>query len=168
MKEDCVKQAEICIKKARLVALQIKILSTGIQIVNLNQTLVTKFLTEHAKFWEAYIVAEAYDRMTDLSLALFNQFVMNNNVKYFQDFKTYLTINQNTVEEIVNRYKLWISEGNSSEQQAIENIKILLKCCKDISFFYRMSSSLELTEWALNEASNLKFIPMNFLFNYSL
>lgn len=128
--------------------------------MNLNQTTATKFLTGHANFWEAYIVAEAYDRMTDLSLALFNQFIMNNNVKYYQDFKTYLTINQNTVEEIVNRYKLWISEGNKIDEQAIENVKTLLNCCKDIGFFYRMASILDLSDWAMKEASNQKFLSI--------
>lgn len=143
-----------------MVALQIKILSTGIQIVNLNQAAVTKFLTEHEKFWEGYIVAEAYDRMNDLTLALFNQFIIKNNMKYFEDFQLYLTVNQNTVEEIVNRYKLWMSEENNVEKQAIENVKIVLKCSKDIGFFFRMASSIDLADWALNEASNKKCLSI--------
>ena len=121
---------------------------------------MTKFLAEHPKFWEGYIVAEAYDQMNDLTLALFNQFIIKNNMKYFEDFKLYLTVNQNTVEEIVNRYKLWISEANKVEKQAIENVKIVLKCCKDIGLFYRMASSLDLADWALNEADNKKCLSI--------
>ncbi|CAF0723942.1 unnamed protein product [Brachionus calyciflorus] len=157
MKEDCVKQAESCIKKARLIALQIHFLSSGLVILNLNQSGVTKFLTSHGNFWETFIVCEAYDRKSDLPLALFNQFIVNNNEKFFQDFKGYLQINLNTIEEVANRYKLWASETNDVSQQSKENMKKLLKCCKDIGCLYRLASSLDLNEWLNNEIKNQKF-----------
>lgn len=65
--------------------------------------MVSKFIVNHPKFWEAYIVSEAYEKKSDWSLALFNQFILNNNEKYFLDFKTHAQLNSNVIEEVSNR-----------------------------------------------------------------
>lgn len=142
MKDDCVKHAETCIRKARLIALQIHFLSSNIIIVNLNSTAASKFIVNHKKFWEAFIVSEAYDKKSDWPQALFNQFILNNNEKYFIDFKAHIQLSPNIIEEVSNRYKIW-NETNNLSSQSVSNMKHLLKYCKDISQYYRLVSSLE-------------------------
>lgn len=142
LKEDCIKQAESCIKKARLIALQINFLSSNLVIVNINQYAVTEFIVNHDKFWEAFIVSEAYDRKSDWPWALFNQFILNSNEKYLVDFKVHLQISSNIIEEVSNRYKSWL-ERNSPTPQIIDNMKRLLKYSKDLAQYYRLVSNLE-------------------------
>ncbi len=89
---------------------------------------------------QAHIVSEAYDKKTDWPLALFNQYVLNNNEKYLIDFRSHLNLGANIIEEVSNRYKL--SNENMSDQSKL-NMKSLLKYCKDITQYYRLSSSLE-------------------------
>lgn len=143
-----------------MIALQINFLSSGQVIVNLNQAGVTKFLTSHTKFWETFIVCEAYERKTDLSLALFSQFIVNNNEKFFIDFKAYLQINLNTIEEVVNRFKLWSNEVGNVNQQSIENMKKILKCCKDIGHLYRLANLLEFNDWINTEVKSQKYFSI--------
>ena len=102
------KQTELCIKKARLVALQINFLSSNLVVINMSSAAASKFIINHAKFWEAFIVSEAYNKKSDWPQALFTQFVLNNNDKYLSDFKTHLQINSNIIEEVSNRYKIII------------------------------------------------------------
>lgn len=97
------KHSEACVRKARLIALQIQFLSSNIVIINLNSLLVTKFISSHTKFWEALIVSEAYEKKSDLPLGLFNQFIVNNNEKYFIDFKAHAQLNSSVIEEVANR-----------------------------------------------------------------
>jgi spatacsin len=142
MKEDCVKQTESCIKKARLVALQIHFLSSNLTIINLSGAQASKFVVNHPKFWEAHIVSEAYNKKSEWPQALFNQFVLNGNDKYLADFKTHLQLNANMIEEVLNRYRMWLSE-NKPSAECEDNIKKLLKHSKDIVQLYRLATSFE-------------------------
>lgn len=157
MKEDCIKQAESCIKKARLIALQIHFLSSNLFIVNLTSSDASKFIINHTKFWEAYIVSEAYKKKSEWPLALFNQFILNNNEKYLVDFKAHLQITPTLLEEVTNRYKLCL-ESNSDKltSQSVENMKRLLKNCKEIGQYYRLAAYLDFKD-LLDEIQTKKY-----------
>jgi spatacsin len=142
MKEDCVKQTESCIKKARLIALQVHFLSSNVTIINLSGAAASKFIVNHPKFWEAHIVSEAYNKKSEWPQALFNQFILRNNEKYLVDFKTHLQLNSTMIDEVSNRYRIWLSE-NKPTPECEENMKKLLKHSKDIVQFYRLATSFE-------------------------
>jgi hypothetical protein len=114
----------------------------------LSSTAASKFIYNHPKFWEAYIVSEAYNKKSEWPQALFNQFVLNSNEKYLVDFKTHLQLNGSMIEEVCNRYKLWLSESGNRQVAAAgdeceENMKKLLKHSKDIVQFYRLATGLD-------------------------
>jgi hypothetical protein len=99
----------------------------------------------HSKFWEAHIVSEAYHRKSDWPQTLFNQYILNNNEKYFNDFKIHLQLNSNMIEEVANRYKTHVNESSNNKltQQSIENMKKLLRHSKDIIMYYKLVTSLD-------------------------
>ena len=92
--------------------------------------------------FQAFIVSEAYEKKSDWSQALFNQFILNNNEKYLSDFKAHIGISSSIVEEVANRYKLW-NETNKSSSDSIGNMKRLLKYLKDIGQYYKLAAMLD-------------------------
>jgi len=142
IKEDCVRQSENCIRKARLIALQIHFLSSNRVIVNLNANAVTKFIISHSKFWEAYIVSEAYQRSPDLPQALFHQFIVNNNEKYLLDYKNHIGLSSIVIEEVANRFKM-ANESSKLHSQCATNMRKLLKYCKDVTVYYKLAQLLD-------------------------
>lgn len=152
------KQADLCIKKARLVALQTYFLSNNLVIINLNSVAASKFIVNHSNFWEAYIVSEAYEKKTDWSHALFNQYVLNNNEKYLNDFRAHIQLSSTLIEEIANRFKM-TNEKAKLGQQSNENMKKLLKYCKDIGQYYRLVSQLEFND-CIEDLKNRNYISI--------
>lgn len=116
-------------------------------------------------FLKAYIVSEAYDKKSDWSQALFNQFILNNNEKYLIDFKAHINISSNVIEETVNRYKIW-TESNKPSAQTVQNIKKLIKFGKDIGLYYKYASMLELKD-LIDEIQTKKYssIISDMIFN---
>jgi spatacsin len=140
MKEDCIKQSESCIRKARLIALQMKFLQSNIQIINLNHNDLEQFVSNHTKFWEALIVNDSYEKKADWSQAIFNQVVLNGNENYLNDFTRFIQLTPTIIEEVAKRYKT----AKKLHPKATNNMKkLLVKHCKDISLYYRLSSYLE-------------------------
>ena len=123
-------------------ALQINFLSSNLLVINLSGSAASKFIINHARFWEGYIVSEAYEKKSEWSQVLFTQFVLNNNDKYLSDFKAHIQLTHNMIEEIANRFKIANETCRLSAQSAL-NMKRLLKCTKDVGQYYRLISLLD-------------------------
>jgi len=52
---------------------------------------------------KAFIVSEAYEKKSDWPQVLLNQYVLSNNEKYLADFKMYIGLGNNLIEECANR-----------------------------------------------------------------
>ncbi|XP_013406016.1 spatacsin isoform X2 [Lingula anatina] len=128
LKEDCLRHAQSCVKQAQLVALQMHLLSSGTKVINLHTEDVTKFITTHNKFYESYIVAEAYNCKNIWPSALFQHVIINGDLKYLQDYKAHIGLNTAVILEVADRYRREGSKNGSSAS----NMKRLLESCKDI------------------------------------
>lgn len=52
IKEGCLRHAQHCIRQARLVSLQLHLINSGTTVLNLDSDSLTKFITNHGKFFE--------------------------------------------------------------------------------------------------------------------
>lgn len=115
-------------------------------MINLSSHAASKFIVSHSRFWEALIVSEAYEKKSDWPQALFNQFILNGNEKYLLDFKNHLQLGSSIIEEVANRCKLWLNESTTAATlppQSEENMKKLLRQCKELTQFYRLAVMLD-------------------------
>lgn len=94
--------------------------------------------------FKSFIVSEAYEKKSEWPQILFNQFILNNNEKYLDDFKNHIQLTSSMIEEVSNRFKRASGSSTKLSAQSVLNMKKLLKSClKDIGQFYRIISMLE-------------------------
>ncbi|XP_064618908.1 spatacsin-like isoform X2 [Lineus longissimus] len=142
IKQECLRHAQHCIRQARLVSLQLHLISSGTTVLNLDSDGLTKFITNHGKFFEAFIVAEAYHRKSDWAAAVCQQVAINGDFTYLKDLKSFIHLTPNLLAEIVDRFK---REANKPSQ-GNNNMKRILSYCRDIQMKYKLATSLGLTD----------------------
>ncbi|CAH1796499.1 unnamed protein product [Owenia fusiformis] len=141
-KEKCLRHAQHCVKQAKLVALQISLLSSGIRVILLEHAEIQNFLVTHNKFYEALIVAEAYNYKSGWATALYHHVVLGGDFKYLQDFKAYVALNPSLVYEVANSYRKETNKPNNSGV----HMKKLLAHCTDVRTMYKIAMDLGYTE----------------------
>lgn len=124
-KADCMFHAEECILQAKLIALQIYLLPSGIWIIGLEDKEVNKFIEEHNKFYETYIVAQAYKDRHSWNQAIFKQVIEKGNWEYFSEFEANIGLSSNLVNDISRRLLLL----NPKFESQINNLKKLIMNC---------------------------------------
>ncbi|XP_064608291.1 spatacsin-like [Liolophura sinensis] len=142
IKDNCMRHAQSCVKQARLVALQSHLLSSGVHLINLSPTEASMFIRHHARFTEAYIVSDAYNRRTDWAAALCTNFLINGDMKYFTEFKNYVKLTPSLISETVERYEQLANKPSHSLQQ----VQKLLSCCRDVKVKYQLAKDLGMKE----------------------
>ncbi|CAG2100254.1 unnamed protein product [Medioppia subpectinata] len=149
-KAGCHCQAETCGRLAKLIALQLHYLPQNVFLINMNSTQIESFIeSKSANFFEALIVANAYQYNTSWVNAVFNRVILNNDWNYWSDYITRRDISTSFIEEIVNKYIKFISNQNISHDRVIQlkkSIQRLIQYIPDYEKRFRMASKLNLNE----------------------
>ena len=134
------KQIE-CTEQARLVSLQIcfKKQNPNLNILNLSSDQVRNFLFRHYNFYEAYIVAAAY-KVTDMTPHVFTMAVIEENMDYFEDYRTIHFIDVNFFESIC----LHAQKARRIDETATKNLIVILSHCSDIKLRRSIAQKLSL------------------------
>lgn len=112
-KSGCFKRSDNCEKKAKLIALQLAFAPHDIDIIDNKLTKSTNYLhnliVSFDIFHCAKIVADAYDYQVGWRQAIFNHVLLDNNLKYLDDYCDNCEFSTILVEELILLYKQYIS-----------------------------------------------------------
>ncbi|XP_028406945.1 spatacsin-like [Dendronephthya gigantea] len=138
--EGCLLQALECAKKHRLVELQKHLLPTGMVILDLNDKSLAEFLAKYNNFFEAYIVADAYNKRSgDVWVEpLFNHVILRGDFRYLDEICSVFQISNAILSELVQRYRSELQRNTT----AILNMKKVMHCEKDIICRYKIAVEL--------------------------
>nr|XP_005999754.1 PREDICTED: spatacsin isoform X1 [Latimeria chalumnae] len=135
-KDSCVRQALRCVKLAKLVTLQLHLLNGNqyVRLINLSRQELMKHIISLPKFYQASVVAEAYDFIPDWAEVLYKHVIIDGDFTYLEEFKQQGPLQTNLFEEISKKFKKY--QGDTKARQ---NLKKLLKYCEDIYIYYKLA-----------------------------
>jgi len=101
-KDSCVRQALHCHRLTKLITLQIHFLNTGqnTMLINLGRHRLMDCLIALPRFYQASIVAEAYDFVPDWAEILYQQVILKGDFNYLEEFKQQRLLRSSIFEEI--------------------------------------------------------------------
>lgn len=144
-KADCHKKSKNCEKLAKLVALQLHLLDRENCILNLSSSDLADLVVNLESFYEAYIIAEAYDCHIFWRQALFNNAVLKNDIMYLNDYCREFKLSSNMIEELVLLYKQYINNHQLSREMSsrlAKAVKIILSRMPSIKIKYKIYNQL--------------------------
>ncbi|XP_063106193.1 spatacsin isoform X2 [Cavia porcellus] len=135
-KDSCVRQALHCHRLTKLITLQIHFLNTGhnTMVINLARHKLMDCITALPRFYQASIVAEAYDFVPDWAEILYQQVILKGDFNYLEEFKQQRLLRPSVFEEISKKYK-----QHQPTDMVTENLKKLLSYCEDIYLYYKLA-----------------------------
>ncbi|XP_059114916.1 spatacsin [Peromyscus eremicus] len=135
-KDSCVRQALHCNRLTKLITLQIHFLNTGqnIMLINLGHQKLMDCIMALPRFYQASIVAEAYDFVPDWAEVLYQQVILKGDFSYLEEFKQQKLLRPNIFEDISKKYK-----QHQPTDRVTENLKKLLSYCEDIYLHYKLA-----------------------------
>uniref|UniRef100_UPI00398F3600 spatacsin isoform X2 n=1 Tax=Pristiophorus japonicus TaxID=55135 RepID=UPI00398F3600 len=144
-KDSCIRRASQCVKLAKLVTLQLHFLNINqdVQLINLQRNKLMPCILLLPRFYQAAIVAEAYDFAPDWAEVLYQHVIVCGEFAYLEEFKQQHQLQQSLFEEISNKFK-----QHKGDAAASQNLKKLLQCCEDIYLFYKLAYEHNFTDIA--------------------
>ncbi|XP_073067836.1 spatacsin isoform X3 [Manis javanica] len=135
-KDSCVRQALHCRRLTKLITLQIHFLNTGqnTMLINLGCHRLMDCITALPRFYQASIVAEAYDFVPDWAEILYQQVIVKGDFNYLEEFKQQRLLRSSIFEEISKKYK-----QHQLTDMTVKNLKKLLTYCEDIYLYYKLA-----------------------------
>ncbi|XP_036040179.1 LOW QUALITY PROTEIN: spatacsin [Onychomys torridus] len=135
-KDSCVRQALHCNRLTKLITLQIHFLNTGqnTMLINLGHQKLMDCIMALPRFYQASIVAEAYDFVPDWAEVLYQQVILKGDFSYLEEFKQQKLLRPNIFEDISKKYK-----QHQPTDRVTENLKKLLSYCEDIYLHYKLA-----------------------------
>ncbi|XP_007933423.1 spatacsin [Orycteropus afer afer] len=135
-KDFCVRQALRCHQLTKLITLQIHFLNTGqnIMLVNLGRHRLMDCIMALPRFYQASIVAQAYDFVPDWVEILYQQVILKGNFNYLEEFKQQRLLRSSIFEEISKKYK-----KHQPTDMMVKNLKKLLTYCEDVYLYYKLA-----------------------------
>ncbi|XP_037600045.1 spatacsin [Cebus imitator] len=135
-KDSCVRQAQHCQRLTKLITLQIHFLNTGqnTMLINLSRHKLMDCILALPRFYQASIVAEAYDFVPDWAEILYQQVILKGDFNYLEEFKQQRLLKSSIFEEISKKYK-----QHQPTDMVMENLKKLLTYCEDIYLYYKLA-----------------------------
>ncbi|KAM9223997.1 spatacsin [Leptosomus discolor] len=135
-KDSCVRQALRCSRLTKLITLQLHFLSTGqsTMLINLSRQNLMDSIMALPRFYQAAIVAEAYEFVPDWAEVLYQQVITKGDFTYFEEFKQQRPLKPSIFEEIAKKVK-----QHPPTDAALKNLKKLLAHCEDIYTYYRLA-----------------------------
>ncbi|XP_028926143.1 spatacsin isoform X3 [Ornithorhynchus anatinus] len=136
-KDSCVRQALRCRRLTRLLTLQIHFLNTGrhTRLINLSRPGLVDCVLALPRFYQASIVAEAYDFTPDWAEVLFQHVVLGGDFGYLEEFKQQQPLKPSLFEEISKKF----GQQQPPTDEAVRNLKKLFGYCEDIYLRYRLA-----------------------------
>ncbi|XP_028679448.2 spatacsin isoform X1 [Erpetoichthys calabaricus] len=134
-KDSCVRQALRCIRLAKLVTLQIHFLNINQdrRLINLARQDLMDAMISLPHFYQALVVAEAYDFVPDWAEILFQQVVVRGDFSYLEEFKQQRPLQASLLEDISKKFK------QPAESTTGQNLIRLLKSCDDVYMRYKVA-----------------------------
>ncbi|XP_062357390.1 spatacsin isoform X2 [Cinclus cinclus] len=138
-KDSCVRQALRCRRLTRLITLQLHFLGSGqsTRIINLGRQDLPGAILALPRFYQAAIVAEAYEFLPDWAEVLFQQVITRGDFVYLEEFKQQRLLRPGLFEEVAKKVKQ--QQGQTSADAALRNLKRFLTHCEDIYTYYRLA-----------------------------
>ncbi|NXA17321.1 SPTCS protein, partial [Ibidorhyncha struthersii] len=135
-KDSCVRQSLRCSRLTKLITLQLHFLNTGqsIMLINLNRQNLMDSIMSLPRFYQAAIVAEAYEFVPDWAEVLYQQVITKGDFTYLEEFKQQRPLKPSMFEEIAKKVK-----QHPPTDAALKNLKKLLAYCEDIYTYYRLA-----------------------------
>ncbi|XP_066132692.1 spatacsin isoform X1 [Saccopteryx bilineata] len=135
-KDSCVRQALHCHQLTKLLTLQIHFLNSGqnTMLINLSQHRLMDCILSLPRFYQASIVAEAYDFVPDWAEILYQQVILKGDFNYLEEFKQQRLLRTSIFEEISKKYK-----QHQPTDMAVKNMKKLLTYCEDVYLYYKLA-----------------------------
>ncbi|XP_015991677.2 spatacsin isoform X1 [Rousettus aegyptiacus] len=135
-KDSCVRQALHCHRLTKLLTLQIHFLNTGqnTMLINLGHHRLMDCIMALPRFYQASIVAEAYDFVPDWAEILYQQVILKGDFNYLEEFKQQKLINSSVFEEISKKCK-----HQQPTDTVVKNLKKLLTYCEDVYLYYKLA-----------------------------
>uniref|UniRef100_A0A8C8R5G6 SPG11 vesicle trafficking associated, spatacsin n=1 Tax=Pelusios castaneus TaxID=367368 RepID=A0A8C8R5G6_9SAUR len=135
-KDSCIRQALRCNRLTKLITLQLHFLNTNqsTMLINLNRQNLTECILSLPRFYQAAIVAEAYDFVPDWAEVLYQQVIIKSDFSYLEEFKQQRLLKSGVFEEIAKKFK-----QHQPAETALKNLKKLLTYCEDIYMYYKLA-----------------------------
>ncbi|XP_019388741.1 PREDICTED: spatacsin, partial [Crocodylus porosus] len=135
-KDSCVRQSLRCNRLTKLITLQLHFLNTNqsTMLINLNRQHLMDCIMSLPRFYQAAIVAEAYDFVPDWAEVLYQQVIIKGDFNYLEEFKQQRLLKANVFEEIAKKLK-----QHQPTEAALKNLKKLLTYCEDIYLYYKLA-----------------------------
>ncbi|XP_023789390.1 spatacsin [Cyanistes caeruleus] len=135
-KDSCVRQALRCRRLTRLITLQLHFLALGqsTRIINLGRQDLPGAILALPRFYQAAIVAEAYEFLPDWAEVLFQQVITRGDFVYLEEFKQQRPLRPSLFEEVAKRV-----QQHPPADAALRNLKRFLTHCEDIYTYYRLA-----------------------------
>ncbi|NXO71936.1 SPTCS protein, partial [Phainopepla nitens] len=135
-KDSCVRQALRCRRLTRLITLQLHFLGSGqsTRIINLGRQDLPGAILALPRFYQAAIVAEAYEFLPDWAEVLFQQVITRGDFGYLEEFRQQRPLQPSLFQEVANRVK-----QQPPGEAALRNLRRFLAHCEDIYTYYRLA-----------------------------
>ncbi|XP_042328622.1 spatacsin isoform X2 [Sceloporus undulatus] len=135
-KDFCVRQSLRCNRLTKLITLQLHFLNTNqsTKLINLSRRSLLECLMSLPRFYQAAIVAEAYDFVPDWAEVLYQQVIVKGDFNYLEEYKQRGLLKASIIEEIARKLK-----QHPSSEPALRNLKKLLTYCDDIYVYYKLA-----------------------------
>ncbi|NXL45992.1 SPTCS protein, partial [Podilymbus podiceps] len=135
-KDSCVRQSLRCSRLTKLITLQLHFLNTGqsTMLINLSRQNLMDSITALPRFYQAAIVAEAYEFVPDWAEVLYQQVITKGDFTYLEEFKQQRPLKPSMFEEIAKKVN-----HHPPTDAALKNLKKLLTYCEDIYTYYRLA-----------------------------
>ncbi|XP_020952086.1 spatacsin isoform X4 [Sus scrofa] len=135
-KDSCVRQALHCHRLTKLITLQIHFLNTGqnTMLINLGRHRLMDCIMALPRFYQASIVAEAYDFVPDWAEILYQQVILKGDFNYLEEFKQQRLLRSSIFEEISMKCK-----HHQPTDLVVKNLKKLLTYCEDVYLYYKLA-----------------------------
>ncbi|XP_054128500.1 spatacsin [Melozone crissalis] len=136
-KDSCVRQALRCRRQTRLITLQLHFLGSGqsTRVINLGRQELPGAILALPRFYQAAIVAEAYEFLPDWAEVLFQQVITRGDFVYLEEFRQQRPLRPGLFEEVAKKVK----QQQPPADAALRNLKRFLTHCEDIYTYYRLA-----------------------------
>nr|XP_033775670.1 spatacsin isoform X2 [Geotrypetes seraphini] len=135
-KESCVRQALQCSRLTKLITLQLHFLKIGdkTKLINLSSENLMDCIIALPRFYQASIVAEAYDVVPDWADVLCQKVLIRGDFGYLEEVKRQQLLKASVFEDISRKFRSLPSNAVYSQ-----NLKKLLSSCDDIAVYYKLA-----------------------------
>ncbi|NXS98172.1 SPTCS protein, partial [Jacana jacana] len=144
-KDSCVRQSLRCRRLMKLITLQLHFLGTGrsTMVINLGRQSLTDTILALPRFYQAAIVAEAYEFVPDWAEVLYQRVIARGDFTYLEEFKQQKPLKPGLFEEIAKKVK-----QHPPADAALKNLRKLLTHCEDVYTCYSLAYEHRLYEVA--------------------